>query len=164
MGLNQEQDMFIDSLYKEMAHLMMQIALANIQEISQAEEAVQDTFRIACRKIDAVMTSPNPKGWLMNTMRYVIKDQQRAKARYHRFLCKLIAIEHEKPLSYETELSVDLIYENLVNSEDFLLLKRLYLQDMSMREIAEEDGITLETCKKRIQRARKRLQKYIDEI
>lgn len=161
MGLNQEQNEFIDSLYREIAPLLMRIALANIKNVSQAEEIVQDTFRIACTKIDVIIASPNPKGWLMNTLRYVISDFQRAEVRYYRFLFKLANSQQAKDVYY-MEIPLETEYEDIAQSADFLLLKRLYLEHMSILEIAKADNITVEACKKRIQRARKRLKKYID--
>lgn len=163
MGLNQAQNEFLDSLYRDMAPLMTRYALASISDISQAEEVVQDTFRIACTRIEEIMASPNPKGWLMNTLKFVIHDSQRAKARYLRMLCAVLSAGGDKRISYDLEVGLDVLYGDIVNSDDFLLLERVYLQNRSLREIAEEDGITLEACKKRVQRAKKRLRTYIQE-
>ena len=41
------------------------------------------------------------------------------------------------------------------------LLKRIALDRCTMLEVAQDLGISVETCKKRVQRARKRLQQKL---
>lgn len=53
---------------------MIAYAISALNDRSLAEEAVQDTYRIACAKADDFLSSPNPKGWLLNTLKYVIKN------------------------------------------------------------------------------------------
>ena len=57
---------------------------------------------------------------------------------------------------------MDVLFGDLSDSEDFRLLKRIALDRCTMLEVAEELGISLESCKKRVQRARKRLQEKIE--
>ena len=57
--------------------------------------------------------------------------------------------------------SIDILFCDVSGSEDFQLLKRIALDRCTMLEIAEELGISVETCKKRVQRARKRLREKI---
>ena len=59
--------------------------------------------------------------------------------------------------------NVDLLYADLSSSEDYMLLKKLYLEELSISEIATIEGITYEACKKRVQRARSRLLKYMND-
>ena len=53
---------------------------------------------------------------------------------------------------------MDVLFGDVSDSEDFRLLKRIALDRCTVLEVAEELGISVETCKKRVQRARKRLQ------
>ena len=53
-------------------------------------------------------------------------------------------------------MSVDLLFSNVAASEDFQLLKRIALDQCTMPELAHELGVSVEACKKRVQRARKR--------
>ena len=59
MGLDRQQDEFVSRYYKEMYQQLMVYARSSLSNPSLAEEAVQDTFRIACAKIDDFMSSPN---------------------------------------------------------------------------------------------------------
>ena len=54
----------------------------------------------------------------------------------------------------------DLLYENLKDDEDYLLLKRLSEPGATIASVAAELGIGVSACSKRIQRARKRLRKF----
>ena len=58
-------------------------------------------------------------------------------------------------------VSVDVLFSDVSKSEDFQLLKRVALDHYTMPELAWELGISVEACKKRVQRARKRLQKKL---
>lgn len=44
---------------------------------------------------------------------------------------------------------------DLVNDEDYKLLKEIVLERYTIRETAQELGISVEACKKRVQRAKK---------
>ena len=56
---------------------------------------------------------------------------------------------------------MDLLFNDISGSEDFQLLKRIALDRCTILELAEELGVSVEACKKRVQRARKRLQKKL---
>ena len=56
---------------------------------------------------------------------------------------------------------MDVLFGDVSDSEDFRLLKRLALEQYTIAELAQDLGISVEACKKRVQRARKRLQKKL---
>ena len=63
MGLSNNQREDIEKLYQDMFYSMLVYAQNVLNEHAIAEEAVQDTFRIACAKAEKLLSSPNPKGW-----------------------------------------------------------------------------------------------------
>lgn len=65
------------------------------------------------------------------------------------------------PIEGPELLSVDLLFRDVSDSEEFRLLKRLALERCTISDLAQELGISVEACKKRVQRARKRLQKRL---
>ena len=134
MSLNQEEEKYIEQLYREMYTRLCFYAKNALGSRTLAEEAVQDTFRIACIKPDSLMNSKNPRGWLINTLKNVIRNRQRTEARLSNAL--LVA---------------------------FQLLINIVIRKYSMLEAAEELGISVEACKKRVQRAKKKLQKIIEK-
>lgn len=81
MGINKEEREIIQQLYLEMYDLLMSYAYGALNNYTLAEEAVQETFRIACSKPESLLNSPNRKGWLTNTLKYVLQNTKRVHGR-----------------------------------------------------------------------------------
>ena len=56
MSLNQEEEEYIERLYREMYTRLCIYAMSALGSKALAEEVVQDTFRIACIKPDGLMS------------------------------------------------------------------------------------------------------------
>lgn len=151
---NNEQ---LEQLYYEMYEWLCGYANATLSDPSRAEEAVQETFRIACDKSSALLESENPKGWLVNTLKGVLRNFARSEARES----KVFVPYHEQ---YDRQrpdpLPPDLLYQDLARTKEYALLKELS-EGGSIRELAQRRGISENTCKKRIQRSRIFLKKRI---
>ena len=78
--MTEKQYKRIESLYFEMRDKLMFIAIKNEESESLAEEAVQETFRIACQEADKCCDCPNPQGWLVKTLYNVISNAKRKRA------------------------------------------------------------------------------------
>ena len=123
----------------------------------------QDTFRIACIKPDGLMSSKNPRGWLINTLKNVIRNRRRTEARLsNALLAAMSAYEPQASTTVETTEFI-VAYSDALGEEDFQLLVNIVVRRYTMLEAAEELGITVEACKKRVQRAKKKLQKIIEK-
>ena len=92
MSLNQEEEKYIEQLYREMYTRLCFYAKNALGSRTLAEEAVQDTFRIACIKPDSLMNSKNPHGWLINTLKNVIRNRQRTEARLSNALLAAMSV------------------------------------------------------------------------
>ena len=149
----------VEQLYKEMYPALHIYALRILADDALAEEAVQDAFCIACAKREQFLSSPNPQGWIMLTLKHVMQNILRSQARLQRLL-SLDAGEN-LPAEAGELMSVDLLFGDVASSEDFRLLKRVALDQCTIPELAQELGVSVEACKKRVQRARKRLQKKL---
>ena len=128
----------VEQMYKEMYPALYVYALRILEDAALAEEAIQEAFCIACAKREQVLASANPQGWIMCTQAL----EERAGP----------------PAGTEELASVDVLFGDVSDSEDFRLLKRIALDRCTVLEVAEDLGISVESCKKRVQRARKRLQ------
>ena len=160
MGVSEQQDM-VEQLYRELYQPMLVYASRLLQNNAQAEEAVQDTFRIACARYSEWKDSPNPRGWLFTTLKNVIRNQRRARQRLCQMLERLN--NEDMPQQKQDEIELELLYGNVADKASYQLLKRLAVDGYTRREIAEQDQISLESCKKRVQRARRELQKYFEK-
>lgn len=161
MVVSKEQEIAIEQLYEEMLHPLLAYAQSTLNDRALAEEAVQDTFRIACAKVNDLLSSENPKGWLTKTLKNVINNINRTRARLNSLIIASFAFEERAMEAQLDEENLDVLYADLVDNEDYILLKRFVLTRCTILEMSEELGISLEACKKRIQRARQRLQEII---
>lgn len=134
-------------------------ALRILKDHALAEEAIQDTFCIACAKREQALSNPKPRGWLMLTLKHVMQNMLRAQRKVQRLL--FLTAGEEQPAEAPELLDVDVLFGDVSNSEDFRLLKRIALDQCTIVELAQDLGISVEACKKRVQRARKRLQKKL---
>lgn len=138
------------------------LSILNLPDL--AEEAVHDAFRIACGKPDSLMNSPVPEGWIMNTLKNVIRNKQRQLKLQRRLIEEDVSIEdHIASMGVEDDYS-EFEFSDLISEEDYYLIKRVTLEQKTITETAEEFGISPEACKKRIQRAKKKLKFKLENM
>lgn len=160
--MNEEQRKQIGELYLEMYAMLMAYAQAALAQDSLAEEAVQETFRIACEKVDVLLSSPNPRGWLVNTLKFSISNIRSKRRAAQRLLEEYQeAAQLNDRAFYEDILPVEILYEDLSHTEEFKLLTELAIEGKSHKEMAESRGISVSACKKRVQRAKELFRKKI---
>ena len=159
--MNQDEE--IKRLYMEMYDSLISYAYAVLQNNALAEEAVQETFRIACVKPNALFVSKNPKGWIVNTLKNVINNTKRSRAKMNSLLVSLLQSNKWNITGCYDEVDVDVLYSNLLGDADYQLLKKVALEQKTLLEISYELGISVEACTKRVQRARKALRKKLSE-
>ena len=149
----------LEQMYREMYPTLYAYALRILKDHALAEEAIQDTFCIACAKREQALSNPKPRGWLMLTLKHVMQNMLRAQRKVQRLL--FLTAGEEQPAEAPELLDVDVLFGDVSDSEDFRLLKRIALDQCTIMELAQDLGISVEACKKRVQRARKRLQKKL---
>ena len=147
-------------MYREMFRKMCIYAKCRLGDDELAEEAVQESFRVACEKQEQVILSENPRGWMMETLKFIIMSVQRERI----YLEKLYALlRGEAEPDGMPDENVDIMYSDIVSEEDFEMLKMIVLGNCTVKDTAEHFGITYEACKKRIGRLKRRLQKILAE-
>lgn len=149
----------LEQMYREMYPTLYAYALRILKDHALAEEAIQDTFCIACAKREQALSNPKPRGWLMLTLKHVMQNMLRAQRKVQRLL--FLTAGEEQPAEAPELLDVDVLFGDVSDSEDFRLLKRIALDQCTIVELAQDLGISVEACKKRVQRARKRMQKKL---
>lgn len=155
------QRKMIADLYDEMYDLLLSYATSSLTSISQAEEAIQDTFQIACQKVDDVSSCPKPQGWIFNTLKFVISNELKQRFRDTKIITDSLG-DHIDRMGHATDqLDVDLLYSNVADTPEFKLIKAIALDGKSMLELSQELGISIDATKKRAQRAREYLQRRL---
>ena len=99
----------------------------------------------------------------MRTLQNVMRNMQRHRATMCRLIMQSLQTENLEELLVYDDPDVDLLYGDLAARADFQLLKRVVLDGCTMLEAAEEYGITVEACKKRIQRIRTNLKRKLSD-
>ena len=159
--MNDGQKRTIESHYLRLYPFLIEYARSSVSEASLAEEMVQETFLIACSKPDAFLDSPNPEGWLVNTLKNVIRNAHRSRENARQLLQDYINANAETAVAADPLAQPELLYADLVNTEEYLLVKAIYLDGVSYLELSQKLGIHIHACRKRVQRAKEFLQKKL---
>ena len=153
----------IEQLYLEMYDMLITYARCSFEEQSLAEEAVQETFQIACQKPDKLCESLNPQGWLVNTLKFTIRNMKRSRENAKQILSSYLAAQKEHISFSEDKLPLQVMYGDVAETEEFKLIKEMAVDGKSHLEMAKARGITVSACKKRVQRAKEILKRKIEQ-
>lgn len=153
----------IDRLYLQMYPMLFEYARSTLSNDALAAEAVQDTFLIACQKPEAVCESQNPQGWLVNTLKNVLSNTVRKQNIAKRILLNYFESSKNDISHSDDNLDLHLLYGKVADSEEFQLLKEMAIDGRSYEEMANSRGISIATCRKRVERAKKMLRKKISK-
>ena len=153
----------IEILYHEMFEKMRIYACCSLKNELLAEEAVQETFHIACQKPEQLCESVNPQGWLVQTLKYVICNIKSSQATSKRILDEHILIPSPENIASEDIHDLHTLYGSMADTEEFKLLVEFAIEGKSHLEMASSRGISVDTCKKRMQRAKESLQKKMKD-
>jgi len=151
----------IERLYLQLYPLLFEYARSSLSSDSLAEEAVQDTFRIVCQKPEAMINSPNPEGWIMNTLKNVLKNTIRNQNISRRILLDYFASNINDITVTNDRVELEILYEDVADLEEFKMVKAMALEGKSYLEMSQDLGISMAACRKRMQRARETLRKKI---
>lgn len=158
--MNAEQSCRIEELYLDMFEKLKIYAYCSLESDALAEEAVQETFRIACQKPEQLCASSNPRGWLVQTLKYTIHSIQNDRTLTQKLIEKYLA--QVKDISFaEDSLDLRILYENVSDLKEFKLLVEMAVDGQSYLEMAASRGISVSACKKRVERAKKILRKKL---
>lgn len=159
--MTEDQSSFIERMYLEMYDMLMAYASSSLENESLAEEAVQEAFRIACLKPDEFCTSENPRGWIVLVLKNTIRNTKKNRANANRIFTTYICAQGGEIAITEDRVSLEVMYGNMAVSEEFQLIKELAVDGRSHLEMAQSRGITINACKKRVQRAKETLKTRI---
>ena len=155
------QDMeYLETLYRQHYQTLFLYANAMLKHRELAEEAVQDTFVIACGKLHQLRRSPNSAGWLVQTLKNVLNNLRRTRSSLYASL-EHLPYEERSLDAHRDELPLEVTYGGLLTAEEFRLVRRVLLDGASYAEAAAEENITPEACRKRMQRIREKLRKNL---
>ena len=160
-----EKERLFTEYYSQYFDKLKIYAYSSLGNWDRAEEAVQDTFHIAWIKIDNFLSSENPMGWLINTLKYTIKNIRRTDNYQLKLFISLNEVK-EISSSTDSELDIDVegICQSLLSKEDYYLLRRVVLEKATYKEMSEELNIKLWACQKRMQRIYQKLREHFNKL
>lgn len=144
----------IDRLYLQMYPKLFEYARSSLKNDSLAEEAVQDTFIIACQKPDALFSCTSPEGWLVKTLKYVIANTQRSQEGAKRIIGEYLSTAARDISVTDNPIDLELLYDDVAMLEEFKLLKEIAINGRSYLELSQARNISMAACRKRVQRAK----------
>lgn len=163
--MRQEQEQFIEKMYKTCFRPLLARAMKRVGERDTAQDIVQDTFHTAVEKIDVLMAHEKPEAWLMAVLNNKILQYF---ARRKADLAVLVSIEAENlPEPGAPDRRLEAIHSGdelqklgeVLTPEEFLFIKRLYIDKATHLELAKEYGITVYGSKKRRERIMEKLRR-----
>ena len=162
-GMKPEEKELIDRLYFEMYDSLVGYANSYLNDQHRAEELTQEVFVSAVQKPEALMNSPNPKGWLYKTMWNMVQNSNRVTTRQMKLIADFLTVNgREITVSFD-QPDLMLKYGSLAETEEFKLIYDMAVLGKSQQEMAAERGITVVNCKKRVERAKKFLRRKLSK-
>lgn len=143
--MTKDQERFLDMLVERHGPSMLQLARRFTGDAKLAEDVVQDTLLIACKKINTLYRHDCPAGWLFKTLNNVIKREN--KRAYHQ---REIPLEDWILTVQESDSSIrEFLPSGLSEREEDLLVWRLE-EELTYEDIAARLGITPVACRQQV--------------
>ena len=159
MAMTQDEGVFFEAFYRENFQKLVAYAYRFLKNWDDAKEVTQEAFLTALIKIDQFCESESPQGWIKSTIRKKAQNLNKLKVRRS---ASVFPLEEANPLlvDYDHYAAVDAPSAHsaeLLSKQEFLLIKRIFMEGESYRDTAEEFGITEGACRKRVERIIKKL-------
>jgi RNA polymerase sigma-70 factor (ECF subfamily) len=100
-----DYERFFKKLFIEMRSKLIRFAEAKIPDRQDAEDIVEETFKTAWQKIDELIASQNPNGWLINALKLHILKYYEKRGKEHLEKREYEAIEIPTETDFDNEIS-----------------------------------------------------------
>lgn len=137
---------------------ILNICFIYLQDLSLAEDALQETFLKAFKNLYRFRGECSKKTWLMRIAINTCKDIRRGA--WYRFVNRKIALESlpaQAAQSKAENVFITLAIMELPSKEREVILLHYY-ENMTVTEVAQALGISCAAVSKRLKRARQKLQ------
>lgn len=149
----------IASLYEQYGDYLTDYAQSCGYSPDVSQDLTHDVFVIALQKATDLYFAVSYKGWLIRTLRNLIWNHQRTVLYAQKLQLKL----EKQYNNRQMELSTETMYEGMIDKNDLDILIRYWERSERVEKIAEDLDISVDACRKRIQRAKSRFKKAYEE-
>lgn len=125
----------------------------------RAEDVVQELFCLAWEKQDEILKSESPAGWLYKALTLKVREALREDRKWAK---RLALIPNADGADTGQELSED--WAKLLPKEDYDLLRKLYVEGYSYKELCAELGVKKSTLAMRVSRIKEKVQKNLGDL
>lgn len=163
------QENFFNLFYEKNFKKMFAYANAIVENHDLAEEVVQDAYLEALKQLDFLVGTELPERWLQQVVKHKALHAKRTQMRDKWRLAELNEglipdSSAEKELreveSADAVNEINSILEEKLKPMDLTLLRKISAEGASFKSVSADTGLSLSACQKRVQRARKKLEKY----
>ena len=164
-GYCPKDDPFISELFqREYAGLVRyaQIAFQKsggyVDPRGRAEEIVQETFFLAVENRDELLERQDKHAWLISAVSYKVRDALKEDRKWVKSLLLLPDEEEAIPFQEPEESP------NYLSKEDYILLRRLYVEGYTYKELYTELGLSKSAFAMKISRIKKAAKKNFEKF
>ena len=157
-----EQDEFLERLFRAYFNELELYAYALLKNRSDAEAAVQEAFHIACTKINEVMASPNQVGWMKKTIKNISRNMRRRRLRESLLVTRFEDLHGEPGVEDSREFELYEQCKAVLTAEEYDLLIDIYINGIPVARKAEELGVSIWACYKRVNKALEKLRRELE--
>ena len=147
-----------NNLVRYAAVILNKYSSGHISISGRAEDVVQDLFCLAVEKRDEVLESGSPVGWLYKALTLKVREALREDRTWFK---RLSLIQGESEPGDFRRLPIE--WEGLMSQEDYELLRKLYLEGYSYKELCAELDVKKSTLAMRVKRIKERFQKNYEK-
>lgn len=159
-----EQQLFFEAFYRTHFKSLIVYAYRFLKNWDDAKEITQEAFVTGLVKIDEFHESENQIGWIKKVIWKKAQNLNKVKKNH-----AVVMLPLEDPTmslsAYDYYGGVDAPSAHcaeLLSDQEFLIIKRIFMEGESYRDTAKEFDMTEGACRKRVERIIKKLRERWD--
>lgn len=153
-------DALLADLYPRIYPMLVNYAAVKVGDRLKAEELAQDTFATACEKYTDFLSSKNPTGWLVLTLKNNVRNYLRSQALWRQLLSDA-SVEDSDAVSAD-DADPQILYAGVIPQEELQLIMSIEIDGCTYDEMSAQLGISIDACRKRVQRAEAKFRQNLE--
>ncbi len=151
--------------YEKVYMLLIRYAQVLLKNWDDARDIVQEALVLAVEKSKLDLQSEEGKRWLYCTIKNMCKKEWRKVGNGEKAMDRYIQEEIPENSQADDWLEEDIesSYPGITKDENYKIVSKVFIEEYSIQECAEEWKCSYEAAKKRIQRAKKALKKKLEQ-